>query len=483
MAKSLENQILAEVGLMTIPQKFKFEELDPTLKPLTDTGNAELLTELFGEKIRFDHRRKRWLIWEGHRWKPDNDGEISRLAIEAARERARKAVDLEYEQRRSESKWALQSETKIKLDATIAIAKNLHPIADAGDNWDQDSMLLGCSNGVIDLKTGEFRKGRLDDHITMSTGTKFDPAATCPRWEQFTNEVFDLDIELISFVKMALGYSITGSTREQSAFFCYGSGANGKSVLFKTISSVLGDYAYDAPASLLQRNAQTTSSNDVASTEFKRFLVSSETLSTSKLNEQRLKAWTGGDKVTARFLFSEFFSFEPTVKPWLFINHKPLIEDDSHGFWRRVKLIPFNRIFKPEEQDHELLSKLREEKSGILNWLVEGCLQWQKTGLSQIPVCVRDATRLYQAENDALVEFIYEKCDLQDSAETKARDLFTCYTKWASESGLQTKDILTNNAFGRRMGDKLKKVTRESGTFYQGICLKKQEKGGSTGGF
>jgi len=310
----------------------------------------------------------------------------------------------------------------------------------------------------------------------MQASVTYDSNALCPRWEQFLDEIFQGDKELIRYVQKALGYSITGSVKSQAAFFCYGNGANGKSVMFKTISNILGDYSYDAPASLFRKNLQANNSNDEAATEFKRFLVSSETLTTTRINEQRLKAWTGGDNVTARYLYQENFTFKPTAKPWMFINHLPGVDDNSFGFWRRIKLLSFNRIFKPEEQDENLVSKLEKESSGILNWLIEGCLLWQKEGLNPTPEVVELATKTYQSENDVLSDFIVSECEETEGVLTQSTVLYKNYVSWAEGAKLKERDMLSNTLFGRMMTEKHNKVKRNGGLIhYQGIKLKNNE--------
>lgn len=226
---------------------------------------------------------------------------------------------------------------------------------------------------------------------------------------------------------------------------------------------------------MFQRNPLNTATNDVAATEHKRFLMSSEILSSTKVDEVRLKKWSGGDQETARFLYGEFFSFYPTCKIWLFVNHKPLVEDDSHGFWRRVRLIPFNRKFERSEQDLDLTQKLKAELPGILNWLIQGCLLWQEEGLTPIPESISLATSAYQQENDVLAEFLADRCTESNEEETKASDFYKSYTQWAEEQGLKGKDVLSNTLFGRRMSDKFTKKRKDGRAFYQGISLKPQE--------
>lgn len=438
----------------------------------TDSGNAFKFASMFGNRVRFDHRRGRWLVWDKHRWIDDKGKTVKLLGIEMARARYVESVNIQDNKARiSEAKWAVASEAKSKIEAFIDLAKSMKPISDLGGIWDRNPMLLSCNNGIIELTTGKLRDGKPEDSITMSTNIDYDGEAVCPKWRKFVSEIFFDDKEIVHYVQKALGYSITGMTKEQVAFFCFGSGANGKSVLFKTISGVLGDYAHDAPSSLFQRNAFNTSTNDVAATEFKRFLVSSETLSSTKINEQRLKKWTGGDTESARYLYGEYFTFEPTVKPWLFINHKPQVEDDSFGFWRRVRLIPFERTFAQQEQNQNLLNELKDESAGILNWLIEGCLMWQAEGLKPTPEKVNLATQAYQSDNDLLADFIFTRCKVDSGYLTKSRSLYSEYIEWAESEGIQRADIISSKDFGRRMGDKFSSEHMRDGTYYKGVRL------------
>jgi len=189
------------------------------------------------------------------------------------------------------------------------------------------------------------------------------------------------------------------------------------------------------------------------------------------LDEQRLKAWTGGDRVSARFLNKEFFEFEPTVKPWLFVNHKPKVEDDSLGFWRRVRLIPFNRKFMGRNDDKNLPEKLIKESPGILNWLIKGCLKWQQEGLNPTPNIVNEATKTYQAENDDLYDFLVDEYNEKEGVEIRATEFYKKYTDWVENQGFNQKDILSRTAFGRRMSDKFDKVKKRDGMYYSGVGL------------
>ena len=439
---------------------------------LTDLGNAEKIAEYFGDQVRYDHKQKRWLVWREPHWRPDVDGEIYRLAIESAKNRYKEACCIEDLALRAKvSKWAISSENRTRLEAACAVAKNIPPIFDSGDNWDQKIWLISCENGIVDLKTGLLREGRREDLITMSTGTNYNPDAKCPLWKQFLNEIFEGNTELIHFVHKALGYSLTGDMSEQALFFCFGAGANGKSVLISVLQKVLGDYSHNVPFSTFQKQGARSNTNDLAALELRRFVVSSEALGGNRLDETVLKNISGGDPVSARYLFKEFRTFIPHCKIWFFVNHKPLVKDDSYGFWRRVRLIPFTRTFEKDKQDKQLASKLQIETEGVLAWLVEGALLWQKEGLIPVPKAVEEATAQYQRESDILSDYIYERCVVRDDVQVKAIDLWKSYTAWEDDQGISDKEKLGSKSFYVKIAEKFTKIRTKEGKIYKGISL------------
>ncbi len=434
---------------------------------LTDSGNAEYFAMRFGHAVRYDHRRGRWLLWRHHRWCPDVDAETSRLAKAAMRERlAAATTGDDLEERRRHAKWAITSESRARLDALLALAQAETPIADAGDAWDLDPFLLCVPNGVIDLRTGQLRDGRPEDRLTMSAAVPFDPEARCPRWEQFLREIFGVDEAVMAFVQRALGYSLTGDTSEQCLFLLYGTGANGKGSLVNTFARVLGDYAWNMPFSTIELHQRAAIPNDRAALAGRRFVVAAETNDGTRLNESRVKMLTGCDPVTARFLHAEFFSFEPVAKFWLSVNHKPVVRDDSRGFWRRIRLIPFLQQFPVNPT---LPDELRAEARGILAWAVRGCLKWQALGGLEPPPVVTEATAEYERESDPLRAFLDEACRLQDDAHGGAADLYDAYTGWAMTQGLSDRERLTSTLFGRKMSERFPYERTHGGKVYTGV--------------
>jgi putative DNA primase/helicase len=398
---------------------------------------------------------------------------VLRLALAACRARYKAAITVEdADRRKTISKYAIDSEIRVRLEACLAIARCLLPIADNGEHWDENPWLFCAKNGVVALKTGELKPGDQSDRITMQSPVAYDAEAKASRWLSFLDEVFNADSELIGWLQKYLGYCLSGDTREQILAMGHGSGANGKGRLLAALRYVLGDYAYDAPFSTFELAARAVIPNDLAALVGRRFVTSSETNTGTQFNEARIKALTGQDAVTARFLHCEFFTFQPAAKYFLAVNYRPRVHDDSYGFWRRVRLIPFNREFKGAEDDKMLLDKLIAEAPGILNWLIEGCCRWQKEGMDPTPECVTRATTEYQTESDPLSEFLLDECVISGQAQAKSSQIYRTYQNWCRNQGIPEKEILTLNAFGRRMGKNYKKEHKEGGAVYKGLGMK-----------
>jgi putative DNA primase/helicase len=447
----------------------------PLRFPRTDSGNAELFASLYGHRLRYDHRRNRWLLWAAHWWKPDVDEEVLRLAKQATRWRYRTAPDLfdDPDELKAEAKWAISSESRMRLEAALALAQAEPPIADSGEGWDADPWLLGVANGVVDLRTGALREGRPDDRITMHSPAPYEPEARCPRWLTFLREVFGDDDELIDFIWRACAYSLTGLTNEECHFLCWGSGCNGKGTFQRVQRDILGDYAANTPFSTLEMSSRNSIPNDLAALYGKRLVTASELNEAVRLNEARMKMLAGQDPVTARFLHGEFFTFVPNAKFWLAVNHKPIVNDDSTGFWRKIRLIPFTQCFEGRA-DRNLKDVLKPEYPGILAWMVDGCLEWRHRGLEP-PPSVRAATDQYRAESDPVADFLRDRCVTGSELIARAGELYLAYQSWALKQGLKEREQLSATRFGRLMGQRFPKDSDREGTFYQGIALRSGE--------
>jgi putative DNA primase/helicase len=315
------------------------------------------------------------------------------------------------------------------------------------------------------------RPHRREDLITAVLPVCFDPAATCPVWEAFLERVLP-DPEVRIYVQRASGYSLTGDVSEQCLFFLYGKGANGKSTFLNTILALLGELAHQASPELLVAKREMIR-DDVAALAGKRFVATIETDEGRALAEALMKTLTGGDKVTARFLYKNSFSFDPTFKIWLAANHKPVVRNNDHGVWRRIKLVPFTEQISHEEKDPNLGKKLLAELPGILNWCLTGLRLWLQDGLQE-PASIREGTEEYRSESDQLGQFVSESCVLFPSARSKPAQLYQKYVEWCETRREKPKSMI---AFGRALieGNPVTKTTIRGDIMYLGIGEKAVE--------
>jgi putative DNA primase/helicase len=446
---------------------------DPAVdEAMTDAAHAERFAAAYSNDVRYDHRRKLYYIYQAPLWRADLDGHIYRLAIEFARARQAEALTIpDRKVRETAVQHFIRAESKASLDRLVSLAQKLPPIADNGDNWDVHPLLAGAPNGIIDLQTGDLRPSDPADRITLSVRVPYDVHAVAPRFEAFIAEIFNGDVELMTFVQRFAGYSLTGLTSEQVLVVGHGCGANGKSTLLNTLSDVFGEYALNMPFTTIEVKQRSTITNDLAALAGKRFVTASETNDGSRFNEARIKALTGCDPITARFLYAESFTFRPQAKFILSVNHRPEVKDDSFGFWRRLRLVPFVRTFTGPERDPNLEKYFKTtEAAGILRWIVAGCLDWQRHGLGE-PAAVMAATAEYREDSDPLTDFLADCCELDPGAETKASALAERYLKWAERQRMSKADRLSPKDLGKRLADRFTRKHRNDGKVYEGIRL------------
>ncbi len=402
----------------------------------TDLGNAKRLIRHFGDEIRFDAALGKWRYWDGTRWAEDRDGMIYRLFGEVTK---RMAQDAKYEPNEDRAaalkKFSLSSQSKSKMEAAITLARHLEGITVQADDLDKDPLLLNLQNGTFDLDVGEFRPARREDYLTKVAGPLYDPGATCPRWERFLEEVFEEDKPLIGFVQRAVGYTLTGLTEERVIFFLHGMGANGKSVFLRVLSALLGDYGVRMPSDSFVMQRASGIPNDIATTKGARLICGSELEPNAALKHALVKQMTGGDDVTARYLFQEHFTFTPTGKIWLATNHLPELNGGDQAIWDRVRVVPFLRRFEKEDQDSQLAERLLQELPGILNWAITGFRGWTQIGLGSTEA-LEIAVAAYREESDQVGRFVRDCCVREPLASVSAGNLRAAYENWAQREGV-----------------------------------------------
>jgi putative DNA primase/helicase len=367
-------------------------------------------------------------------------------------------------------KWALKALSRRHIEDALKQLQSLPEIVTRADAFDRDRWLFNVKNGTIDLRTGELREHRREDLITRIAPVEFNPASERPRlWEEFLAEIFGGNCGLTDFVRRACGYALTGSVSEQKLFFLHGSGANGKTTFLETLMYVMGGYARRLAPSLLFAASRDMHPTGLADLKGSRLAVTTEVEFGKRLAEAVVKELTGGDRLAARRMRQDSFEFEPTHKVFMCGNHLPVVRGSDHAIWRRIVLIPFSVTIPEERQDKDLTGKLRAEAAGILNWLVTGCLEWQKKGLGE-PCDVTTATRAYRSDMDALGVFLSDHCVLTPKAQTTSADLYKAYGQWCEKNSEYPMSACALGLGLKEHG--LKQKRTKLGRTWQGICLK-----------
>ncbi len=436
---------------------------------LTDYGNAERLVDLHGEDLRFCHPFGKWLSWDRTRWQIDSTAEVMRRAKLTARHIYQEAADAADPATAKElAKHAIRSESDARLRAMISLAESEPGVPVMPDQLDADPWLFNVESGTVDLKNDSLRAHDRADRITKRANVAYDPTATCPTFEVFLAKVLPSE-PVRRFVQRAIGYSLTGDTREDVIFIAFGPGSNGKTTFMQTMQALMGDYAMQTPTETLMVKRGEGIPNDVARLKGARLVAAAEAEQGKRLAESLIKQLTGGDRISARFLHAEWFDFDPTFKIWLSTNHKPVIRGTDLGIWRRIRLIPFTVTIPQHERDEALAEKLLAELPGILNWALAGCRDWLQNGLG-LPQEVQEATKSYREEMDILGTWLGDCCVEGINHQAAAAELYASYKRWCEGNGAHP---MPQYALGSRLSERGFDAKRGHGgkRYWRGIGL------------
>ena len=421
----------------------------PAAPAFSDDALALNFTKRYGDRLRYVAVWGKWLEYDGARWAPEPTWKVFDFARIVCRESA-SACNKDGEAK------------KLASAATVAaverLARSDRQHAAGADQWDADQWQLNTPTGTIDLQTGEMRKHDRHDHLTKITA--IGPGGGCPLWLEFLRRITDGDDDLIAFMKRMIGYSLTGSTREHALFFGYGTGANGKSVFLNTIAGIMGDYQTTASTDTFTVSHTDRHPTDLASLRGARLVTAIETEEGRRWAESRIKALTGGDPISARFMRQDFFEFTPTFKLVICGNHRPSLRNIDEAIRRRLFLIPFDVTIPPDERDETLPERLKTEWPGILEWAIDGCLDWLEHGLAA-PERVRAATDEYLAAEDSFAAWLEEAVDRSDGAHETTGELYQSWTTWATKAG---EFVGSQKRFSQIMRDRGFEPKREGGT-------------------
>lgn len=440
-----------------------------------DMGNAERFVDLFGENVRYCYTEKKWYFYNSMRWSVDNLGVILRMAdkcVEAMKAEAKLYLQADEE---SGGDMAKAFEKHMKSSRSNKSKKAMlneieHHLPILPIQMDRYKMALNTPSGIINLKNGDVKAHNPEYYFTKITSVDCAEAADCPRWLAFLDDIFAGDKDLIRYIQKAVGYSLTGSTAEQCAFFLYGTGRNGKSTFIDVIRDVFGDYAANIqPETIMVKSSQSNAINsDIARLKGARLVTSVEPNEGVRLNEGLLKQLTGDDTVTARKLYSEEFEFKPEFKLWMATNHKPIIRGTDTGIWRRIHMIPFNVQIPEDKVDKNLTHKLKAEMTAIFKWCIDGCLMWQREGL-QMPAAVLKSVREYRREMDVISAFIEDKCTLEGTVQ--ASMLYAAYASWADSNN---EYCMSNTKFSTELAKRFEKIKGRNYNYFTGISIRSE---------
>ncbi len=448
-----------------------------------------MLLRLANGDLRFITERRQWLQWSGARWQVDASGGLAQraalgvaehylgLAAQVRRQADSASLSTADKARleriaKGQEAWAAQCRNRGRIESMLTIAARDPRAAISAADLDRDPDLLGVENGVVDLRTGEVRAAGRDDLVTRRCSVAFKPAAVAPRWVQFIGEITGLPADggytprpaLAAYLQRVLGYAMTGRTGEHKMFFAIGEGSNGKNVLLDTVTEIAGGYAVSVPAEALMATRFSSDAERpspvLASLAGVRLAVCSESKDGHRLDVALIKRHTGGGFLTARLMRENSFTFQITHKLVLMTNHRPRLDHLDEALRGRLHLIPFDRRWNrpghtnPDPSlpngDRDLMDRLREEREGILAWLVKGAVEALRGGLNPPPEVVR-ATDEYLHEEDLLGQWLETCARVPPASGTTASELLSLFSGWARRAGAESESAPTLKRFSTEL--------------------------------
>ncbi len=415
----------------------------------------------------------RWLVWNGDRWLKDETLAVQDQVRQTMREIANQVLqdpEIKPDKRQRQADRISSYKT---IQNVERMARTYRHVATHPDEWDADLWVLNTPGGVVDLRTGATTPHAVGDRVTKITAVA--PSGGCPTWLQFLDRATGGDVQLQGFLKRMCGYALTGEVREHALFFVYGTGGNGKGTFLNTITHIMGDYQRVSGAETFTESPGDRHTTELARLQGARLVTAQETEEGKRWAESRIKALTGGDPITARFMRQDDFTFIPQFKLVIVGNHKPAFRNVDEAIRRRLHLIPFTASIPASERDPLLPVKLKAEAGGILAWMIEGCREWATHGL-QPPAVVKESTDQYLGAEDSLQQWLDECCEIGTGfASSKA--LFASWSRWCEASGEFTGTM-------KRLMAKLESRGIQTGQKFRGErgCLGIQVKGGCEDG-
>lgn len=433
-----------------------FSEQKSYIEHLTEDAAALNFVEHCDGKILYCHTKRAWYIWNKKYWELDQ----TELVLNLVRTFCR-TQDLGPRKKYGKLSFSKNVENFVRNDRRTAVTSEI---------WDSDPWALGTPDGLVDLKTGKFFGPDKEAYNTKITSVAPSDTSGCPAFMKFLDETTNGDKGLQRFLQQVAGYCLTGQINEHCLFFIYGGGCNGKSVFLNVLSDILGAYAVTAPMSTFTNNKNDSHPTDVAMLYGARLVTVSETEAGKTIAEAKIKSMTGGDKLTARFMRQDFFTFMPQFKVIMVGNHQPELVNVDEAMKRRLHIIPF--IHKPINPDPDLPDKLKKEYSAILQWMIEGCNDWRENGF-MMPAVVINATSTYFSEQDMIGQWTEDICEVGPLEWESVDKLYQTWEKYQKQNG---ENPGTKKAFGqalKRLGYQAQRrsINGKGMRGYEGIAI------------
>jgi putative DNA primase/helicase len=396
-----------------------WDPASPISAEFSDDALALRFTDKHGENLRYTAIFNHWHRWDGSRWLYDEKLGYFDLARDLCRKEAGRAV-----------RGGKTISSASTVAAVITMTRSDRRIAADSRQWDTDEWLLATPGGTVDLRTGELRPSRRADYITRAA--RATPGGDCPLWRETLSEITGGNEETVAYLKRLAGYCLSGSVREEKVFFLYGTGGNGKGTFIETLAWVLGDYTTTVAMNTLVMTKHSEHPTEIAMLRGMRLAVTSETKDGARWNVARIKALSGGDQLSARYMRGDYFKFQPSHKLVVSSNSRPALGTVDNAIRRRIELIPFDIEFRAPILD--LKARLRTEAGGILAWAVEGCLDWLDSGMAT-PAHIRAATDEYLETQDDTALFMADTCVRDNSSQVAIPQLYILLQDWVKRTG------------------------------------------------
>jgi putative DNA primase/helicase len=402
---------------------------------LTDAGNAERFIAMTGGEVRFVHQWARWIVFREGRWIVDvGDALVTEKAKAVPRSLMAMIPNLSGDERDRVFKAAVRAESAGALAGLIRLARGIPGVLVDHEQLDADPLILNCRNGTVNLETGVLGPHDPDDLCIQQCPVDYEPAAVAPLWEACL-ERWQPDPDVRSYLQREAGAGACGRQTETLSIH-YGQGGNGKSKFFEAVQRVLGPYAVVPHKSLIVANRHEQHATVLASLFRVRLAVASETSVTDRLNDEQVKNLTGNDRLRARRMREDEWSFDPSHTLAMCSNHLPTIRGTDEAIWRRVRLIPWDVTIPEAERDEALGVKLAAEARGILAWIVAGSRQYLADGIGA-PEQILARTAAYRTAEDTVARFIRDTLDIDPDGGVASSELMEAHDEWCSDNGLQ----------------------------------------------